>query len=226
MNRFVRLLHLVDSSIPTGSFAYSYGLESAITFGFVKNVSELKNYLYSFLQQAVSMELPFINSCFNLVFPDLDERLQTIIEEYDAMMLVPTLHRASVIQGKNWLRLVETLYPELGIEDINRWLSRNKLSPHYVIVLALCLKRIEFTLSDIHSMYLHMSLRDQISAAIRLGFIGSMEGHTLQHQFYDFFENLMKTHSTTDYHQATRSAFLLDTTQVFHEDIYSKLFQN
>lgn len=226
MSKFARLLHLVDSSIPTGSFAYSYGLESSITFGLIKNLFGLRNYLYSYLQQVVSMELPFMNSCFKLEMPDLREELRGMCEDYDAMMLVPTIHKASVVQGKNWLKLLESFYPDAGLADIKSWFKEHHLSLHFVLVFTLCLKRVGFTVQDIQEMYLHMTLRDQVSAAIRLGFIGPMEGHKMQHDFYAIFENLMEAHKNKEYHEATRSAFLLDTSQVFHEDIYSKLFQN
>ncbi|WP_162053190.1 urease accessory protein UreF [Pontibacter pamirensis] len=224
--KFARLLHLVDSSIPTGSFAYSYGLESSITFGLIQNQFELRNYLYAFLQQVVSMEFPFMNSCFWLQEPELQEELYTIAEEYDAMMLVPVIHKASVVQGKNWLRLLESFYPEASMQHIREWFTEKELPLHFVLVYALCLKRVNFTLEDVQTMYLHMALRDQVSAAIRLGFIGPMEGHKLQHAFYTVFDNLMESHGDMTYTQATRSAFILDTSQVFHEDIYSKLFQN
>ncbi|MBC6990347.1 MULTISPECIES: urease accessory protein UreF [Hymenobacter] len=226
MTQLARLLHLVDSAIPTGSFAYSYGLESSITFGLVKTPFGLRNYLYSFLQQAVSMEFPFINSCYKLALPDLNTELATIATEYDAMMLVPTLHRASVAQGKNWLKLLESFYPEAGLDVVNQWFVQEQIPLHFVLGFALCLKRMGFSLPDVQTMYLHMALRDQISAAIRLGFMGPMEGHKLQHDFYSIFENLMASHAETEYFQASRSAFLLDAAQVFHEDVYSKLFQN
>ena len=224
--KFTRLLHLVDSSIPTGSFAYSYGLESSITFGLIKNQFGLRNYLYAFLQQAVCMEVPFMNSIYRLEQPDLGKQLKQISEAYDAMMLVPVLHKASLVQAKNWLKLLASFYPEAGLETVGSWFLERELAMHFVPLFALCLKRAGFTVQDAQAMYLHMALRDQISAAIRLGFIGPMEGHKLQHDFYVVFDNLLERCQEKEYQQACRSAFLLDTAQVFHEDIYSKLFQN
>lgn len=224
--KFARLLHLVDSSIPTGSFAYSYGLESSITFRLVKNLFGLRNYLYSYLQQVVSMEFPFMYSVHQLPPPDLTPELRLMAEEYDAMMLVPTIHKASVVQGKNWLRLLESFYPVAGLQEVQHWFEQQGLPLHFVLVFTLCLKRVGFTRQDVQAMYLHMALRDQVSAAIRLGFMGPMEGHRLQHDFYAIFDDLFAQHGQKEYWEATRSAFLLDTAQIFHEDIYSKLFQN
>jgi urease accessory protein len=223
MSHFGRLLHLVDSSIPTGSFAYSYGLESSITFGLIRTQAELRNFLYSHLQQVGSLELPFITSCFQL---GVTADLLPAAQEYEALLLVPALHKASVVQGRSWLKLLVSFYPEADIPAISQWFARHELPLHFTLIFALGLQKAGFTQDQAQTMYLHMLLRDQLSAAIRLGFLGPMEGHQLQHDFYAVFEHIVAAQAGKTYAQATRSAFVLDAAQVLHDDIYSKLFQN
>jgi urease accessory protein len=224
VSHFARLLHLVDSAIPTGSFAYSYGLESNLTFGLVNTPFALRNYLYSYLQQAGSAELPFINSSFHLT--EKSPEFQLVAEEYDAQLLVPSLYKASAVQGRNWLKLLATFYLEAELETITQWFKIREIPPHFTLVFTLALQRVGFALADLQAMYLHMLLRDQLSAAIRLGFLGPLEGHQLQHDFYAVFEHILAAQAGKGYSEASRSAFLLDAAQVLHEDIYSKLFQN
>ena len=222
--QFARLLHLVDSAIPTGSFAYSYGLESSIAFGLVNTPFALRNYLYSYLQQAGSAELPFINSTFQLT--EKSPEFQAVAEEYDAQLLVPSLYKASAVQGRNWLKLLATFYPEAELETITQWFAAQEIPPHFTLVFTLALRRAGFALPELQAMYLHMLLRDQLSAAIRLGFLGPLEGHRLQHDFYAVFEHILAAQAGREYGESTRSGFVLDVAQVLHEDIYSKLFQN
>ena len=224
MPQFVHLLHLVDSALPTGSFAYSYGLESSITFGLIDTPFKLRNYLYAYLQQVASLELPFINSCFTL--PEHSAEIYQMAGEYDAQLLVPTLHRASLVQGKNWLKLLTTFYPDAGLTELITWFGAQEIPLHFTLGFALSLHRTGFARADAQAVFLHMALRDQLSAAIRLGFLGPMEGHRLQHDFYAVFEHLLAAHAEQTYPQATRSAFMLDVAQILHEDIYSRLFQN
>ena len=222
--QFARLLHLVDSAIPTGSFAYSYGLESSLTFGLVNTPFDLRNHLYSYLQQAGSAELPFIHSAFHLT--EKSPEFKAVAEEYDAQLLVPALYKASAVQGRNWLKLLATFYPEAALETIAQWFASQEIPPHFTLVFTLALRRVGFELKELQGMYLHMLLRDQLSAAIRLGFLGPLEGHQLQHDFYAVFEHILASQADKGYREAVRSAFLLDAEQVLHEDIYSKLFQN
>lgn len=222
MPHIARLLHLADSALPTGSFAYSYGLESSLTFGLIRTETEFRAYLYSFLQQAVGFELPFITSAAQVSFTDLP----TLLTEYDAQLLAPALHRASLTQGKNWLKLLATFYPAAGLAELGRELAQQALPAHFVPLFGLSLGRVGFGIADIQSTYLHLALRDQLSAAIRLGFIGPMAGHLLQHDFYAIFESLLDSADIRPYSEATRCTLLLDVAQIFHDDIYSRLFQN
>lgn len=222
MPQLARLLHLADSALPTGSFAYSYGLESSLTFGLLRTETEFRAYLYSFLQQAVSFELPFITSAISMPTSDLE----AVLTEYDAQLLVPALHRASLTQGKNWLRLLATFYPAAGLAELGHELARRQLPAHFAPLFGLSLGRVGFETTAIQTTYLHLALRDQLSAAIRLGFMGPMAGHLLQHDFYAVFDNLLRAADIRPYTEATRCTVLLDVAQGLHEDIYSRLFQN
>jgi len=222
MPHLARLLHLADSALPTGSFAYSYGLESSLTFGLIRTETEFRAYLYSFLQQAVGFDLPFITSAA----AGASQGLELLLLEYDAQLLTPALHRASLTQGKNWLKLLATFYPEAGLAELGRELSQQELPAHFVPLFGLSLGKAGFALPAIQATYLHLALRDQLSAAIRLGFIGPMAGHLLQHDFYGIFESLLDSADIRPYTEATRCTLLLDVAQILHDDIYSRLFQN
>ncbi|MFD1874590.1 urease accessory protein UreF [Hymenobacter bucti] len=222
MPHLARLLHLADSALPTGSFAYSYGLESSITFGLLRTETEFRSYLYSFLQQAVGFELPFVTSAATVSAADLGP----LLLEYDAQLLTPPLHQASLTQGKNWLKLLANFYPEADLGDLGNELNQQALPAHFVPLFGLTLGRVGFAATDIQATYLHLALRDQLSAAIRLGFIGPMAGHQLQHDFYGVFENLLAAADIRPYSEAARCTVLLDVAQMLHDDIYSRLFQN
>lgn len=221
MPHLARLLHLADSALPTGSFAYSYGLESSLTFGLVRTETEFRAYLYSFLQQVMSFEMPFVASAAGLA----DDEVPALLIEYDAQLLAPALHRASLTQGKNWLKLLATFYPEAGLAALSEQLAHQQLPGHFVPLFGLSLGKIGVAAADAQATYLHLALRDQLSAAIRLGFIGPMAGHRLQHDFYGVFESMLASADIRPYTEATRGTVLLDVAQILHEDIYSRLFQ-
>ena len=216
-----RLLHLTDSALPTGAFAYSYGLESSLTFGLIADEAAFRGYLYSCLQQVAGFELPFVAGAAQATAAELE----TLMSEYDAQLLVPTLHRTSLAQGNSWLRLLSAFYPAAGLAELGAELARRALPTHFAPLFGFTLGRVGFTAAEIQPAFLHLALRDQVSAAIRLGFIGPLAGHRLQHEFYGVFEELLAAVPAT-YGEALRCTALLDVAQMLHEEVYSRLFQN
>src|SRR5690606_21799176 len=139
--------------LPTGSFAYSAGLESSINFKLIESQFGLRNYLYSFLQQVVSFDFSFINSIYNLKDPNLNEDLIKISEEYNASLLTYPLHKASMIQAKNWNKLLITFYPDLNLGEVDTWFSDNAVPLHYLLAFCLSLKRAGFSIQEIKEMH-------------------------------------------------------------------------
>ena len=139
---------------------------------------------------------------------------------YDAMIAAPAMRRASLILGKNWLRLMTGLYPEVKFANLRRAYA------HYTVVFGLGLKAVGFTQADAQQLYMFQVLRDQMSAAVRLGIVGPMEATRRQLGLYLHCEELLAEVAGRPYAQATRCAPQLDIAQSVHDDLYSRLFQS
>ena len=73
---------------------------------------------------------------------------------------------------------------------------------------------------------MYQFLRDQISAAVRLGQIGPLEAARLQKRHHKTAIRAMTSVAQVDYTCATRCAPQWDIAQGMHEYLYSRLFQS
>lgn len=219
------LMHLADSALPVGGFAFSSGLESSVKLGLIGRIQDLFGYLQAYLEQAGSMDLPFMNSISQLS-PNQDVVLQEITQELDATLILPSMKRASILQGRGLLRILEPLFPDAGIDRARKWMVDAQVPYHYLLVFALGMKHIGCGLADSQRLHLYIMLRDQVSAAIRLGIIGPMEGHVLQRRLHDRSEEIRAASEGLTYTDAVRTCPALEIAQGYHEQIYSRLFQN
>ena len=217
MDRLYPLMHLADSALPAGGYAFSNGLEGAYQLGLLEAPRALEEFVHSALMAAAYGEIPFIHSCY----VEFDEgAVAEMLHFYDAMIAAPAMRRASLILGKNWLRLMAGLYPEVKFAKLRR------AHAHYTVVFGLALKAAGFAQADAQQLYMFQVLRDQMSAAVRLGIVGPMEATRRQLDLYGHCEELLAKVVGRPYAQATRCAPQLDIAQSVHDDLYSRLFQS
>ncbi len=212
--------HLADSAFPTGGYAFSSGLESAAKLGIFTCVESFQSYLGASLRQFVAYEIPFLNSCYR--HPDAAD----VIERYHAGMLAPTMCKASLLQGRSFLRCLDHL---LGGDALAETRARFPDDPdrrHFLLAYGWGLREAGMELDEARRCLLYVTLRDWISAAVRLGSIGPMEGHVLQHRLLRQGGEWLEAAAGHGMEQARRSSPALDIAQAYHTRIYSKLFQN
>ena len=218
-------MHLADSAFPVGGFAFSSGLESAAKIGLIDSLSTFAHYLEAFVEQVGQMELPYLNSIWDAPDERKHER-KRIIDELDATILLPTMNKASILQGKSLFRLLAPMYPDRGIREMRKWFIEADVPCHLLAVITLGMKYIGFRKRDAQRVYVYIMVRDQISSAIRLGLVGPQDGHLLQRWLYDRCEQITEASEGKVYTDAVKTCPALEIAQGYHEQIYTKLFQN
>ncbi len=229
------LLQLADTAWPTGGFAFSQGLESHARLGLIADEKTFTEYLDSYLGQVASHELPFLNSAFQFCFLQNEaqkKEFKNLAEEWNASLTAAPIKKASITQGKAWLRLVEAVYPTFSVQSflsaltISRRLTNFNIPPHFLLVYAWVMKSLACDLETAQTLFFHLALRDQMSAAIRLGLLGPLQAQTLQIKLQKCCRVYRERYGNLDYTQAQRTAPLIDIGQSYSPQLYSRLFQN
>jgi urease accessory protein len=247
-------MQLADACFPSGGFAFSNGLESLAKLGYIKRMEDFREYLDCHLDQLTAAELPFLNSAyaaggfpFASVGADAEEELppdviahtgdltaqvdvegdfQNLVREWDAWLFMPSQRRGSLSQGQAWSRAMEETYDTPAIRAIRPWFARRNLPLHYLMVFAATLRAGGLPLPDGQSLLIHMALRDQLGAAVRLGLLGSLQAQKMHHALIAGAEKRRESRAAWTYTRAVRMAPMIEMGQASHPHLYSKLFQN
>jgi urease accessory protein len=213
-----RVLQLADSGFPTGGFAHSAGLEAAVQQGEVRGAPELRRFVRELLWQAGHGGLPLLGAGHRepTTLPALDARA-------DAFLTSHVANRASRTQGRALLDTCARIFPG-PVAPLREAARADKLCFHHAPLFGAVLLALDVALPDAQALYLSLTLRGTLSAAVRLGIVGTHESHQLQHQATPLLDAVLEQCAGLDVDALAQPSPLLDLLGSTHDRLYSRLF--
>lgn len=210
---------LVDSAFPTGAFAHSWGLEAAWQHGEINDFGELRRFLQASIQQVGYATLPFVTASYRS--PD---RLEALDELSDAFLINAVANRASRVQGRTVLATAARIWPSAALSDLVR--RSETTCGHVAPVYGSTLQAIGLPLQTVQRMALFGAARGALSAAVRLGIVGSYEAQRLQAECGPWLDTIAARCCDLTDEDIAQTAPVLDLLQSAHDRLYSRLFQS
>jgi urease accessory protein len=225
------ILQLTDSAFPTGAFAHSGGLEAAWQSGEVPSAGELAGFLSASLQQAAGTTAAIVAMTTRdpARFSELDAFT-------DATLLNAVANKASRSQGQALLAASTRVFvspaacgrisPPPQAAGLTGILEPIRTGPrHLAPVFGAVHAALGIDERTAVSSFLFVTLRGLVSAAVRLGIVGPLEGQGMQFDIGRasprWVETALSIRSVDD---IASTAPLLDYYQALQERLYSRLF--
>jgi urease accessory protein len=215
------LWQLLDSAFPSGGFAHSGGLEAARYAGEVSDEETLLQYLEASLVQTGRGKLPFVDAAHRA--PEEFARIDQFCEAFTTNTVA---NRASRVQGQSLLASADRIFEEPAIGDLRERVRREKSPCHYVPVFGSVCRMLGVSLAEARRMFLFITIRDLIAAAVRLNLMGTFQGQAVLHQLSAWARRVDEDTAHLTLEDVAQTAPLLDILQATHDRQYSKLFQS
>jgi urease accessory protein len=180
--RLFRLFQLFDSQFPVGAFAHSGGLETYGQGG--ARLSELRELVRSQVTQGWGRgELVAASLAWSAAGrPGATSDLARLAALVSAQKIVPSMHGASVGQGRRTLSLLARLYPDL-------FTSLMIDPPHHALVIGTAGRLLELPRKELLVAYAHSLLAATIAAATRCMPVSPAQGQELIVEFQPSLED-------------------------------------
>jgi urease accessory protein len=220
LDRTWLMLQLTDSAFPTGAFAHSSGLEAARQTGDVPGRDELVAFLHATLQQAAGSTAAVVAMVVRgpLRFDALDRFC-------DITLLNAVANRASRSQGQALLAAGTRVFALPAIVALQERVRAERLPCHLAPVFGAVHGAMGIDAETTVNDFLFVTLRGLISAAVRLGIVGPLEGQAIQFEVSKgSLVWVEKAMSIDDEEQIASTSPLLDYYQSIQEMLYSRLF--
>ena len=212
---------LCDSAFPAGGFAHSGGLEAAFQRRQIVDSASFEQWTRWQIHQAAHHSAPLANAAY--IEPDRWIDLDALA---DAMLSNHVANRASRAQGGAWILAVSRIFLVDSLGEIAHEIRSRNLPGHWPVLFGVGCRRLELPQPTMVRSFLFISLRGIISAAIRLGVVGPLDGQRIQARLAWFAEGLLPGALARQPPAAAQTAPILDLIQATHDRLYSRLFQS
>jgi len=210
---------VVDSAFPTGTFAHSWGLEAAWHQGEIETPAALEAFVRASVQQAAYASIPLVNAAYRD-----PGRLETFDELAEAFLLNAVANRASRIQGRTLVTTACRVWPSDALAALAR--RAQSLYAHAAPLTGATFRAIDLPLPTVQRVILYSTARGVLSAAVRLGIVGSYEAQRMQYACGPTLDCLAARCADLDEKDLVQTAPVIDLLQAGHDRLYSRLFQS
>lgn len=215
------VLQLADSAFPSGGFAHSAGLEAAAQLGELGRDGAVPAFVDDALWQAGHGQLPFIADARRdpRRLPELDALC-------DAFLLGAVANRASRTQGRAFIAACAGSFDEAELGRLHADVRARRLLGHHAPLFGVVAGALGVTLEDALAVWLHATARGVLSAAVRLGLVGTHEAQAIQRATAPLRARIAAECGGLGAADAAQTAPRLEIVGGQHDRLYSRLFQS
>jgi len=229
---FLSLLQWSDTLFPSGAFSHSFGLESAVQSGKVKDGAGLSDWIrVKMIHQIFSCDLILLSQTHQAAedgTPDKPEKILQLDAIGYALRVPKELREGGSMIASRLIKTAEELYPGHWIKSWRKLFVEEKIKGDPAVAFGVVAVSARIPLLPTLLAYLYIFTSGQVSAALRLLPIGQTEGQRIIHTVLDWADRSGKINEVLNQFDIEVSAFMpaAEIGSMRHERSGIRLFQS
>lgn len=226
---FLSLLQLCDSFFPSGSFAYSWGLETYTEEGLIRDraglVCFLRAHIGGLMAQCDCRVVKL--SCEAAQKKDI-QALKNLDARVHALKLVKETRTGSIQTGRQVLQVLRSLEDSAFFENLLEHIRKGALFGHHPVIFGAACGILGIGVESAVPAYLYATVSSIVSAGLRLIPLGHTDGQKAIHELNPFILETCEAVTATGKESDEFSSFApaLEIRAMKHETLYSRLFKS
>jgi len=213
-------MQLADSAFPAGGFAHSAGMEAASQLGELSDRG-VEAFVHEALWQAGLGSLPFVGDAHR------EPGLVAAIEgDCEAFLTGLVANRASRTQGRAFTSACARSFGGTELVELHDRVRDHRLHGHHAPLFGAVAARLGIPRLDAQHVWMHVTLRGLLSAAVRLGLTGAHEAQTMHLAAAPLLDRVLAECGALGREAIAQTSPRLEITASQHHHLYSRLFQS
>jgi len=217
----LRLMQLCSPMLPTGAFAYSQGLEFAVSSGWIKDQETTKIWIYGLLQNSLTyLDVPLL-SRLHKAWLAKDKQSVLYWNDY----LYASRDSKELREEEQQLaHALARLLGDLGIPEAVEW--KEKSGVCFLSLFALGAWHWKIAIKEVCLGYLWMWAENQVLAAIKLVPLGQTDGQKILSSVIEMIPDQVSTGLSLNDEEIGYTAPGQGIASALHETQYTRLFRS
>lgn len=203
MKALLTLTQWLSPAFPVGSYAYSHGLETAITEGRVTTARDLTDWLVAILRHGAGASDAVV-VCRALAGDDMAEIACALAASKERL-------QETTAQGASFAAAVTATGVQVDAAPLP-------------VAVGCAARDLDLAAAQVAGLYLHSFTSNLVSCAVRFVPLGQAEGQGVLAQLHQVIEEVATWAATAEIADITNAAFASDMAAMRHERLQPRIF--
>jgi urease accessory protein len=174
---FLRLLQFSDGLFPAGAYAHSFGLETCVQSGRVKNGDDVASFLRAYLEGSAAPMDAIAALCSRQAAIRRDISVCVRLDQMlEALKTAAELREASRQMGRQTLRILNELSADRFVVDFSSEVESGTAPCHHPVVFGIVAAILDWPPRETASAFLYSTSATIVGASLRLLPLGQLAG--------------------------------------------------
>ena len=217
----LRLMQLCSPMLPVGAYAYSQGLEFAISSGWVNDEDSTSLWIHGLLESSLTyLDVPLLSRLYK-AWSIYDKKNVLYWNDY---LFASRESREFQEEEQQLGHALARLLGDLGIAEATEWKNKSRIC--FLSLFSLGAMHWKISLNDASLGYLWMWAENQVLASIKLVPIGQTCGQKLLSSFIEVIPSLVVKGLSLEDEDVGYTAPGQGIASALHETQYTRLFRS